>query len=72
MVKHNKVVKEYSSWEILEGSIENAIDSLQKIKDEINKDGYNVISVYPELDYSSCYYEGETPTMKIIITGTKT
>lgn len=71
MNKKDKLVVEHSTYD-MEGTIENAIDLLQSIKNDMNSKGYNKVTIECELDYSFCYYESDTPTPRLIITGTKT
>lgn len=43
------------------------------IKDAAKKAGVKFSTIYleGELDYSSCYYEGDTPSVRIKVHGTK-
>lgn len=73
MIKKNKnqIVKNYSGYD-LEGDIQQAIDMLQNIRDDMNNKGFDKVNIAVEHDYSSRYYEGDAPSIQIIVTGTKT
>ena len=52
-----KLLKEQSVYNI-------SFKELQDIHDELSKD-YTDIEINPELDWSGCYYSGDTPSIQL-------
>lgn len=52
----------------LEGSLDECIKTLQDIRERYRP--YNDVSISFDLDYSSCYYAGDTPSIEIEVRGT--
>ena len=64
------IVNRYSAWEMT-GTIERAIEFLQNIKTEMNNKDYHNVNIDLDLDFSDCYYEGDSPSIKVEVRAEK-
>ena len=65
--KHETKTVTLSAYE-LEGALDKCIQKLLEVKEQFKPYVDTKISI--EYDYSSCYYESDTPEIKIEIRGT--